>query len=596
MFSKVLIANRGEIAVRVIRACRELGITSVAVYSDLDRDALHVRLADEAYSLGGTTAAESYLNTEAILDVIERSGAEAVHPGYGFFSENTDFARAITARGVAFIGPPPEAIEVMGDKVSSRIAAQSAGVAGVPGTTEFLKSADEVVAFGESNGWPVAIKAAFGGGGRGMRVVQSAADAAGALESAQSEALKGFGRAECYVERYLTWPRHVEMQVFADTHGNTVWLGERDCSAQRRHQKLVEESPAPALPDDVRKAMGEAAVKVAAACGYVNAGTVEFLFQDGEFFFLEMNTRLQVEHPVTELVTGLDLVAEQLRVAAGEPLSFTQDEVLAGGRGHAIEVRINAENPAGGRFLPSPGKITKLRIPQGFGVRWDGGYEAGDEVSQYYDNLVGKLIVWGRDRDTAIARMLRALTELEVEGIATTVPADVAILSHPDFAAAKHSTKWVEDTLDLSGVESSAGGAAAPESGDGEEPKVRRDVDVEVNGRRYSVALWVPETAGAVGGPAGGGGGAVAAKPRRAAGAGAAAVAGSGKVTVPMQGTIIKVLVAVGDTVEAGQPVCVLEAMKMENNINADKSGTVSEVKVEPGQSVGTGDIVVIIT
>ncbi|MEY2464300.1 MAG: acetyl-CoA/propionyl-CoA carboxylase, biotin carboxylase, biotin carboxyl carrier protein, partial [Acidimicrobiaceae bacterium] len=561
MFSKVLIANRGEIAVRVIRACRELGITSVAVYSDLDRDALHVRLADEAYSLGGTTAAESYLNTEAILDVIERSGAEAVHPGYGFFSENTDFARAITARGVAFIGPPPEAIEVMGDKVSSRIAAQSAGVAGVPGTTEFLKSADEVVAFGESNGWPVAIKAAFGGGGRGMRVVQSAADAAGALESAQSEALKGFGRAECYVERYLTWPRHVEMQVFADTHGNTVWLGERDCSAQRRHQKLVEESPAPALPDDVRKAMGEAAVKVAAACGYVNAGTVEFLFQDGEFFFLEMNTRLQVEHPVTELVTGLDLVAEQLRVAAGEPLSFTQDEVLAGGRGHAIEVRINAENPAGGRFLPSPGKITKLRIPQGFGVRWDGGYEAGDEVSQYYDNLVGKLIVWGRDRDTAIARMLRALTELEVEGIATTVPADVAILSHPDFAAAKHSTKWVEDTLDLSGVESSAGGAAAPEAGDGEEPKVRRDVDVEVNGRRYSVALWVPETAGAVGGPAGGGGGAVAAKPRRAAGAGAAAVAGSGKVTVPMQGTIIKVLVAVGDTVEAGQPVCVLEAM-----------------------------------
>jgi acetyl-CoA/propionyl-CoA carboxylase biotin carboxyl carrier protein len=596
VFSKVLIANRGEIAVRVIRACRELGITSVAVYSDLDRDALHVRLADEAYSLGGTTAAESYLNTEAILDVIERSGAEAVHPGYGFFSENTDFARAITARGVAFIGPPPEAIEVMGDKVSSRIAAQSAGVAGVPGTTEFLKSADEVVAFGESNGWPIAIKAAFGGGGRGMRVVQSAAEAAGALESAQSEALKGFGRAECYVERYLTWPRHVEMQVFADTHGNTVWLGERDCSAQRRHQKLVEESPAPALPDDVRKAMGEAAVKVAAACGYVNAGTVEFLFQDGEFFFLEMNTRLQVEHPVTELVTGLDLVAEQLRVAAGEPLSFTQDEVLAGGRGHAIEVRINAENPAGGRFLPSPGKITKLRIPQGFGVRWDGGYEAGDEVSQYYDNLVGKLIVWGRDRDTAIARMLRALTELEVEGIATTVPADVAILSHPDFAAAKHSTKWVEDTLDLSDVESSAGGAAAPEAGEGEDPKVRRDVDVEVNGRRYSVALWVPETAGSVGGPAGGGGGAVAAKPRRAAGAGAAAVAGSGKVTVPMQGTIIKVLVAVGDTVEAGQPVCVLEAMKMENNINADKSGTVSEVKVEPGQSVGTGDIVVIIT
>lgn len=593
MFAKVLIANRGEIAVRVIRACRELGITSVAVYSDLDRDALHVRLADEAYALGGQTAAESYLNTDKILEIIERSGAEAVHPGYGFFSENTEFARAIGANGVTFIGPPPEAIEVMGDKVSSRIAAQGAGVAGVPGTTEFLTSADEVVAFGEEHGWPIAIKAAYGGGGRGMRVVQSAADAASALESAQSEALKGFGRSECYVERYLTWPRHIEMQVFADTHGNCVWLGERDCSSQRRHQKLIEESPAPAFPDDVRQAMGEAAVKVSQACGYVNAGTVEFLFQDGEFYFLEMNTRLQVEHPVTELVTGLDLVAEQLRVAAGEPLSFTQESVREGSRGHAIEVRINAENPAGGRFLPSPGRITKMRIPQGFGVRWDGGFEAGDEVSQFYDNLVGKLVVWGRDRDVAIARMLRALGELEIEGIATTVPADVAILSHPDFVAATHSTKWVEDTLDLSSVTSDAGAGAAVTAGDGEAPRVRRDVDVEVNGRKYSVAVWVPETEPVV--AMSGGAGAPAARPRRAAAAAGAASAGSGKVAVPMQGTIVKVLVAVGDTVEAGQAVCVLEAMKMENNIAADKSGTVTEVKVAPGQSVGTGDIVVVI-
>jgi acetyl-CoA/propionyl-CoA carboxylase biotin carboxyl carrier protein len=596
---KVLIANRGEIAVRVIRACRELGVASVAVYSDLDRDALHVRLADEAYSLGGQTAAESYLNTAAILDVIERSGADGVHPGYGFFSENTDFARAITAKGVAFIGPPPEAIEVMGDKVSSRIAAERAGVAGVPGTTEFLTSADEVVAFGDANGWPVAIKAAFGGGGRGMRVVASAGEAASAFESAQSEALKGFGRAECYVERYLTWPRHVEMQVFADTHGSCVWLGERDCSSQRRHQKLVEESPAPAFPEATRIAMGEAAVKVARACGYVNAGTVEFLYQDGEFFFLEMNTRLQVEHPVTELVTGLDLVAEQLRVASGEPLSFTQDEVLAGRRGHAIEVRVNAENPAGGRFLPAPGRITRLVVPQGFGVRWDGGYETGDEVSQYYDNLIGKLVVWGRDRPTAIARMRRALSEMVVEGIATTIPAHVAILAHPDFQAAEHSTKWVEERLDLSGVAAPAAARAdSAGAADGEaEAKVERDVDVEVDGRRYQVKVWVPASAAAAApAPAGGAlaAGAPAARRRSASGAGGGAT-GSGNVTVPMQGTIVKVLVAVGEAVEAGQAVCVLEAMKMENNINAERAGTVTEVKVAPGQSVGSGDIVVVI-
>jgi acetyl-CoA/propionyl-CoA carboxylase, biotin carboxylase, biotin carboxyl carrier protein len=587
VFSKVLIANRGEIAVRVIRACKELGVTSVAVYSDLDRDSLHVRLADEAYALGGTTAAESYLNTEAILDVIRRSGAEAVHPGYGFFSENTDFARAITEMGVTFIGPPPEAIEVMGDKVSSRIAAQDAGVAGVPGTTEFLSSGDEVVAFGEEFGWPVAIKAAYGGGGRGMRVVRSADEAHEALASAQSEALKGFGRDECYVERYLTWPRHVEMQVIADTHGNTVWIGERDCSAQRRHQKLVEESPAPNFPDEVRQAMGEAAVKVAEACGYVNAGTVEFLYQDGEFFFLEMNTRLQVEHPVTELVSGIDLVVEQLRVASGERLSFSQDDISL--RGHSIEVRVNAEDPAEGKFIPSPGPIATLVPPQGNGVRWDGGYDSGDEVSQYYDNLIGKLVVWAGDRDAAIGRMLRCLDEFVLEGPATTIPAAQAILAHDDFVKGEHSTKWVEDTLDLTGVT----GNPMP-AGDDEDEKVERSVDVEVNGKRFAVKLYVPADQVAVA-AAGGGKGLPKARKRAKGTTGAAPTAGSGRIAAPMQGTIVKLNVAVGDEVTEGQVVCVLEAMKMENNIAADKAGTIAEVSVDEGGSVGAGDIIIVI-
>ena len=583
MLKKVLIANRGEIAVRVIRTCREMGIGTVAVYSDLDRDALHVRLADEAYALGGQTAAESYLNTEAILDAIEKSGADAVHPGYGFFSENTDFARAITARGVTFIGPPPEAIEVMGDKISSRLAAEAAGVSGVPGRSELLKSHEEVISFGEEFGWPVAIKAAYGGGGRGMKVVNAPEEAKDALESAQREALGAFGRDEAYVEKYLTWPRHIEMQILADTHGNTLWLGERDCSAQRRHQKLIEESPAPAFPDEVRQAMGEAAVKVSKACGYFNAGTVEFLFQDGEFYFLEMNTRLQVEHPVTELVTGLDLVAWQLRIAAGEELTFTQDQVQR--NGHAIEVRINAEDPTAGRFSPSPGAITAFRAPSGPGVRLDAGYESGDTVSQYYDNLIAKLIVWAEDRESARRRMLRAIEETQIEGVATTLPADVAILEHPDFAAGTHSTKWVEETLDLSGVVGSTGGAEAEEDG-----KVLQEVTAEVAGRRVSVKMWLPEGAGA---PVGGG--AKSGAKKRRGGVAAVAGAGSGTVTVPMQGTIVKVLVAAGDAVEEGQTLCVLEAMKMENAVNADKSGTVKEVKVEAGASVSAGDVVAII-
>jgi acetyl-CoA/propionyl-CoA carboxylase biotin carboxyl carrier protein len=586
VLKKILIANRGEIAVRVIRAAREMGIATVAVYSELDRNALHVRLADEAYALGGQTAAESYLNTEAILKAIKDSGADGVHPGYGFFSENPDFARAITAMGVAFIGPPPEAIDEMGDKVSSRKAALRGGAPIVPGTTEFCTSAQEIKDFGKEFGWPVAIKAAFGGGGRGMKVVQSEAEVQEAMDSAQREAKNFFGRDEVYVERYLTWPRHIEVQLVGDKHGNVVWISTRDCSAQRRHQKLIEEAPAPGLPDGVEEAMGAAAVKAAKAVGYYNAGTVEFIYQDGDFFFLEMNTRLQVEHPVSEVITGIDLVEWQIRVASGEPLPMTQEEVRAAQRGAAIEIRINAENPAGGKFLPSPGPITKLVAPDGFGVRFDGGYESGDEISQYYDNLVGKVIVWGKDRPTAIARTIRALKEMVVQGIATTIPADIAILEHPDFAAVTHSTKWVEEVLDLSGIDA----AAVTPAGDDDAPLVQRQTTVEVNGRRFDVKLWVPESAGvATAGPA------KKKAARSAAAAGGGAGGGSGKIAVPMQGTIVKVLVEVGQAVEAGQSVVVLEAMKMENQIEADKRGTVKAINVKPGDTVGAGDVVVVI-
>ncbi|MEY4601863.1 MAG: acetyl/propionyl/methylcrotonyl-CoA carboxylase subunit alpha [Ilumatobacteraceae bacterium] len=581
MPKKILIANRGEIAVRVIRTAREMGIATVAVYSELDRNALHVRLADEAYALGGETAAQSYLNTDAILNVIRTSGADAVHPGYGFFSENADFAQAITDMGVAFIGPPPAAIVEMGDKVSSRKAALRGGAPIVPGTTEFVHTADEIVAFGKENGWPVAIKAAFGGGGRGMKVVKDAASVQEAMDSAKRESKAFFGRDEIYVERYLTWPRHVEVQLVGDKHGNVVWVSTRDCSAQRRHQKLIEEAPAPALPAGVEDAMGEAAVKAARAVGYYNAGTVEFIYQDGDFFFLEMNTRLQVEHPVSEAITGIDLVEWQIRVADGEKLPMTQTEVNALRRGHAIEIRINAENPAGGKFLPSPGTISALKTPDGFGVRFDGGYEAGDTISQYYDNLVGKLIVWGKDRPSAIARTIRALEEMKVEGVHTTIPADLAILRHPDFAAMQHSTKWVEEKLDLSNVSSNVAPGEPPAAG-----LVERTTTVEVNGKRFEVRAWVPESGG------------TAAAPRRAPRASGAATGGAatGDVVAPMQGTIVKVLVEVGQEVKVGDAVVVLEAMKMENQLQADKAGTVSAVKVKAGDKVGSGDVLVVVS
>ena len=586
MLNKILIANRGEIAVRVMRTCRELGIATVAVYSELDRDALHVRYADEAYALGGQTAAESYLNADKMLEIIERSGADGVHPGYGFYSENADFARMIAERGVTWIGPPPEAIEMMGDKISARKAAQAGNVPMVPGTTEFIRSTDEIVAFGNEYGWPVAIKAAFGGGGRGLKVVHRADEVEAAFESATREAQAYFGRPEAYLEKYLTHPRHIEVQVFADTHGNAVYLGDRDCSVQRRHQKLIEEAPAPELPAEIRRAMGEAAVRAAQACGYTNAGTVEMLYQDGEFFFLEMNTRLQVEHCVTELVTGLDLVAEQIRVASGEPLAITQDAVTT--TGHAIECRVNAEDPAEG-FRPAPGRITTLRPAAGPYVRWDGGYESGDEVSQFYDNLVGKLIVWAPDRTRAIARMQRAIAEFVIEGVTTTLPAQSAIMALPEFAAATHSTRWLEDTVDPAILTGGAPVGTAVPAPEGADDLQARTVPVEVNGKRFAVTVWMPEA------PVGAAPVAGKAPKKRAAASGGAGGAGDGTVTSPMQGTIVKVLVEAGQTVEIGEAVVVLEAMKMENHINAAKAGIVAEVRVAEGDAVGNGDVLVVV-
>jgi acetyl-CoA/propionyl-CoA carboxylase biotin carboxyl carrier protein len=570
-----------------MRTCRELGIATVAVYSDLDRDAAHVRHADEAYAIGGQAASESYLNTEAILDAVRRSGADGVHPGYGFFSENADFARAVADTGAAWIGPPPEAIEVMGDKISSRLAAQRADVASVPGTTTPITDVREILEFGEQHGYPIAIKAAYGGGGRGMKVLHSADGAQAALDSAQREAQAYFGRPECYMERYLTRPRHVELQILFDTHGNAVYVSDRDCSTQRRHQKLIEEAPAPGIPDATRRAMGEAAIKVARACGYVNAGTVEMLYQDDEFFFLEMNTRLQVEHCVTEEITGLDLVAEQLRIAAGEALTITQDAIEH--RGHSIECRINAEDPAR-KFMPSPGTITRLRVPSGPGVRWDGGYDEGDTISQYYDNLVGKLVVWAPDRPRAIRRMVRALSEFEVAGIRTTIPAHLVLLQTTEFAEVTHSTKWVEDEVDAAQfVAPAATALEVPAPADEQGANVERVIPVEVDGRRFNVKVWLPEPTAAAGAP-------TRARPKPAISSGhGGGGAGSGTIAAPMQGTIVKVLVEPGAAVEVGQPVLVLEAMKMENNINAETSGTVKEVRVAAGDSVGAGDVLVVI-
>jgi acetyl-CoA/propionyl-CoA carboxylase biotin carboxyl carrier protein len=586
VLKKVLIANRGEIAVRIMRTCRELGVSTVAVYSDPDRDAMHVRFADEAHALGGRTAAESYLNTEAILGVLDRTGADGLHPGYGFLAENAGFARAVTERDVAFVGPPHTAIETMGDKISARRAAEAACVPVLPGSSGALSSVTQLVRFGETHGWPVIVKAAFGGGGRGMRAVAAAADAPAAMESAQREAVACFGRPELYAERFLTRPRHVEMQVLADVHDNVVWLGERDCSVQRRHQKLLEESPAPDFPDDARHAMGEASVRLARACGYTGVGTVEFLYQDEKFYFLEMNTRLQVEHPVTELVTGLDLVEWQLRVASREALCFGQGDITASG--HAIEVRVNAEDPADGRFTPSPGTLTSFVPPMGPGVRVDSGYAAGDTVSPFYDNLVAKVVVWAPDRDRARGRMLRALRETQIAGVATTIPAHIVILEHPDFIAARQSVNWVDSELDLSILDSVAfpapsEGVPAPSEGVSSARaaawRSRRGVP--------SITTWSPQGAvphtKAQGGP-------IPARHEPQA-----ASRSRGEILAPMQGTIVQMLVGVGDRVLENDGICVIEAMKMENVVRAGLAGSVTEVRVSPGEAVESGAPIAVI-
>jgi len=575
--TKVLIANRGEIAVRVIRAAQDEGLTSVAVYADPDRDALHVRMADEAYGLGGTTAADSYLVIDKLLDAAARSGADAIHPGYGFLSENADFASAVINAGLTWIGPPPHAIASLGDKVAARKIAEAVDAPRVPGTTDPVESADEVVAFADEHGLPVAIKAAFGGGGRGIKVARTREEIPELYESAVREAVAAFGRGECFVERFLDAPRHVETQCLADAHGNVVVVSTRDCSLQRRNQKLVEEAPAPFLTEEQNERLYSSSKAILREAGYQGAGTCEFLVgQDGVISFLEVNTRLQVEHPVSEEVTGIDLVREQFRIARGEALGY-DDPVV---RGHSIEFRLNGEDPGRG-FMPAPGTLSTLRFPSGPGVRVDSGVVEGETVSGSFDSMIAKLIVTGADRDQALARSRRALAELEIEGMATVVPFDRAIVSDPAFAPtdgqpfAVH-TRWIETEF-VNDLEAFAG---AP--GSGSEAEERQTVVVEVSGKRLEVVL--PATVLGSGKPAA----APAAKNRRERGRGAAKASGD-DLTSPMQGTVVKLAVKNGAKVSEGDTVVVIEAMKMEQPLKAHKDGTVSGLDVSPGDTVSAG-------
>jgi acetyl-CoA/propionyl-CoA/long-chain acyl-CoA carboxylase, biotin carboxylase, biotin carboxyl carrier protein len=584
VFEKVLIANRGEIAIRVARTLKEMGIGSVAVYSEIDRDAPHVREADEAFLIGPAVPAESYLNIEKIIDTAKEAGAEAIHPGYGFLAENADFARACAEADLAFIGPPPEAIEAMGSKTRAREIMAEAGVPIVPGATAPAKDLDEARQQAEDAGYPVACKAAGGGGGKGFRVAMTPDDLADAFEGAAREGEKFFSDARVYVERYLEDPRHVEVQVLADSHGNVIHLGERDCSIQRRHQKVIEEAPGPHVDEEMRERIGKIAVDAAAAVGYRGAGTIEGMQVGEDYFFLEMNTRVQVEHCVTEMVTGVDIVREQVLIAAGEPLSIGQEDLDM--RGWAIECRINAE-AAHKKFAPAPGAITSYREPAGPGVRVDSGVEPGSEVTPTYDPMVAKLIVWDVDREHATRRMLRALGEYEIGGLTTLIPFHKAILATDQWARGETCRELMEDRDWLKSTAPET--VAAPEAPEGAE-LVSRDYKVEVSGKLFDVK--VIGEAGAGGPPATGNG---KRPPKRERKAGGGASASSESLPSPLQGTVLKVAVEQGAAVEEGDLICVIEAMKMENEITAHRSGKLTSLNVSEGASVSNGDTIAVI-
>jgi acetyl-CoA/propionyl-CoA carboxylase biotin carboxyl carrier protein len=597
VFKKILIANRGEIAVRVIRACEEMGIASVAVYSELDRDAIHVQRADEAYLLGPGPANESYLVIDKILEAVEKSGAEAVHPGYGFLSENAAFAKALEDRGITFIGPPASAIDAMGSKTKARELMQAAGVPIVPGTTEPVASVEDArTLISETIGYPVAVKASGGGGGKGFRVALSDDKLQEAFEGASREGEKFFGDGTVYLERYLPNPRHVEVQVMADTHGNVIHLGERDCSLQRRHQKLIEEAPAPAVDAELRAKIGKIATDAAAAVNYAGAGTIEGLLQDGEYFFLEMNTRVQVEHCVTELVTGIDIVKTGIRVAAGEPLPYTQDDVVL--RGHAIECRINAED-ASKNFAPAPGHISSYKEPNGPGVRVDSGIGANSDITPMYDPMVSKLIVWDADREQATRRMLRALDEYEIGELKTLIPFHKAILATEQWANAETCHDLIEDREWLKSTGPAARATQLADAGPEDEAETAEQAyTVEVSGKRFDVRVIGPAFGG-VAVAAGNGGGRKAAPgaSKRSARASGGSGGGAGDTLAsPLQGTIFKVNVEAGATVAEGDLICVIEAMKMENEITAHKAGVIAELPISPGSPVANGDTLAVIT